>query len=56
MARPTAYEDLPYDDSHATRLLLTLKAILIYWKSHYLDTDQIFAWKRIEKAYEGKAA
>ena len=55
--------DLPYEKSPPTRLL-ALHLILSYWlgwldasRSHYLDTEPISAWKRIEGAYnKGKAA
>ena len=55
--------DLPYEESPPTRLL-ALNLILSYWlgwldasNSHYIDTEPISAWKRIEEAYnKGKAA
>ncbi|MGB6671093.1 MAG: hypothetical protein WBE34_01535 [Candidatus Nitrosopolaris sp.] len=55
--------DLAYEESPPTRLL-ALNIILSYWlgwldasKSHHLDTEPIFAWKRIEEAYnKGKVA
>lgn len=55
--------DLAYEESPPTRLL-ALNMILSYWlgwldasKSHHLDIEPIFAWKRIDEAYnKGKAA
>lgn len=52
--------DLPYEESPPTRLL-ALNLILSYWlgwldtsRSHYLDSEPISAWRRIEEAYEGR--
>jgi hypothetical protein len=55
--------NLSYELSPPTRLL-ALNLILSYWlgwldasRTHYLDTEPILAWKRIEEAYsKGKAA
>jgi hypothetical protein len=54
--------DLSYEESPPTRLL-ALNLILSYWLgwldasgSHYLHSEPISAWKRIEEAYSrGKA-
>jgi hypothetical protein len=54
--------DLPYEAAPPTRLL-ALNLILSYWlgwldgrKSHYLHTEPISAWKRIEEAYNNGRA